>query len=69
VHRFSGSSPVRSASDHGGRKRGGVLQKVVADRSDIESAFSELRTAYAERRVAMMGLLTRLADNFWMKPQ
>ena len=52
VHRFSEarlSGPRPITADESGEA---FFKEVVAGRSDIESAFSELRTAYAERRVS-----------------
>lgn len=52
VHRFSEarlSGPRPITADESGKA---FFKEVVAGRSDVESAFSELRTAYAERRVS-----------------
>lgn len=52
VHRFSEarlSGPRPITADESGEA---FFKEVVAGRSDVESAFSELRTAYAERRVS-----------------
>ncbi|WP_121119977.1 hypothetical protein [Croceibacterium ferulae] len=52
VHRFSEarlSGPRPITADESGEA---YFKEVSAGRSDIESAFSELRTAYAERRVS-----------------
>jgi len=52
VHRFSEarlSGPRPITADESGEA---FFKEVIAGRSDIESAFSELRTAYAERRAS-----------------